>query len=166
MGVEINPTGKETVDQMIKDSNMIFTAVSTSTVENYKEAEKLVVFGYVPDTTVSRSGISHALKRLKKHYEESILHDFSGMTEEESIDYQLDQWVKGKPVHNPIRDECCPDFSCCRPDLLMPEETRKQFAEAVKAGDKETAFSILGMAISGMAADLNKNVHIVGETEN
>lgn len=50
------------------DSNLIFTAVSTSAAD-ITEAKKLVVFGYVPDMSFSRAGISHALKRLEEHYD-------------------------------------------------------------------------------------------------
>ena len=59
---------KETIEQQTKDSDMIFTAVSTGDFDNYKEAEQMVVIGYVTDMNVSRSGISHALKRLEKYY--------------------------------------------------------------------------------------------------
>jgi hypothetical protein len=44
-------------------------------------------------------------------------------------DEQLKEWVKGNSIHNPDRDECCPDFSCCDPELLAPEDERKRFAE-------------------------------------
>jgi hypothetical protein len=27
------------------------------------------------------------------------------------------EWAEGDPVHNEIDDECCPDFSCCEPEL-------------------------------------------------
>ena len=30
-----------------------------------------------------------------------------------SIYYQMWLWVFGKSIHNTLRDECCPDFSCC-----------------------------------------------------
>ena len=59
---------KETIEQQTKDSDMIFTAISTGDFDNYKEAEQMVVIGYVTDMNVSRSGISHALKRLEKYY--------------------------------------------------------------------------------------------------
>lgn len=45
---------------------------------------------------------------------------------------QLDLWVSGKPVHNAERDECCPDFSCCRPHLLASEEERIAFKNATE----------------------------------
>lgn len=35
---------------------------------------------------------------------------------------QVDLWVQGQSVHNPDRDECCPDFSCCRAHLAWPLE--------------------------------------------
>lgn len=60
---------RETIDQQTRDSDMIFTAISTGAFDNYAQAEKAVVMFYVMDMTVSRSGISHALGRLKKHYE-------------------------------------------------------------------------------------------------
>lgn len=52
---------------------------------------------------------------------------------------QLQLWVDGKPVHNNNRyingikmngGECCPDFSCCYPELLAPTDVRQQFAKA------------------------------------
>lgn len=55
----------------------------------------------------------------------------------------LDRWVKGESVHRPIVamikhakglplvptpvQECCPDFSCCYPDMLMPLEERIKY---------------------------------------
>jgi hypothetical protein len=55
----------------MKDSDMIFTAVSTSAAKNFKEANELVVWGYITDMDVSRAGISHALKRLEQHYKKT-----------------------------------------------------------------------------------------------
>jgi len=31
---------------------------------------------------------------------------------------QLKHWLSGDSRHNTERDECCPDFSCCYPELL------------------------------------------------
>lgn len=42
---------------------------------------------------------------------------------------QLELWVRGKSVHNDERDECCPDFSCCSPELLAPEHERIEDTE-------------------------------------
>lgn len=61
---------KETYENQIKDSDTIFTAISTSDARDFKEAEKIVVTFYAMDLTISRAGISHALKRLEKFYKE------------------------------------------------------------------------------------------------
>lgn len=40
---------------------------------------------------------------------------------------QTERWVEGDARHNVVDDECCPDFSCCRPELftLDPEERQR-----------------------------------------
>jgi hypothetical protein len=58
---------------------------------------------------------------------------------------QLDRWVAGESVHNndaPVQGgECCPDFSCCVPELQALKETREEFRRARQEGDtaKENA---------------------------
>ena len=59
---------KETVEQQTKDSDMIFTAITTGDFKSFDEANQAVVMMYIPDRSFSRSGISHALKRLEKHH--------------------------------------------------------------------------------------------------
>src|SRR5688572_28939536 len=49
----------------------------------------------------------------------------------ESVLIQTRMWVDGNPVHNTLKDECCPDFSCCVPELLMPEGRRIEHAERI-----------------------------------
>ena len=48
------------------------------------------------------------------------------MTPEE----QLTKWVRGNPVHDHARGECCPDFSCCERSLLVPKNVREKFRDA------------------------------------
>lgn len=62
---------------------------------------------------------------------------------------QLDEWVKGNPIHNDTDDECCPDFSCCKPEMLAPLETRERFAQAEREGDDTTKTEMLGMFLGG-----------------
>jgi len=88
---------------------------------------------------------------------------FSGMTEAESADYQLSEWVKGNSLHNPVRDECCPDFSCCCPDNKMDEDLRIKFNNAHKMGDTKTSGAILGMALTGITSEVRLNIHVTGE---
>ncbi len=84
---------------------------------------------------------------------------FEGMNDKQSSEYQLSQWVEGNPLHNPIRDECCPDFSCCDGNM-MDSKTRKRFSDAYKSGDRETQYKILAMALSGLIVDTSGKVHI------
>lgn len=74
---------------------------------------------------------------------------------------QLQKWVSGEPVHNHARDECCPDFSCCQPDLMADEAVRKRFARAVFEGDESTQNQMLMMFLG--AAFSGKKVHIAGD---
>ena len=62
------PRTKETYENQMKDSETIFTAISTSGARDFKEANRMVVAGYIMDMSFSRAGISHALKRLEKFY--------------------------------------------------------------------------------------------------
>ena len=38
---------------------------------------------------------------------------------------QTEAWVAGQPRHNTIDDECCPDFSCCCPDLFEVDRGKR-----------------------------------------
>ncbi len=92
---------------------------------------------------------------------------FEGMTESESADYQLEQWVLGNPIHNPIRDECCPDFSCCVPDLFQPHQKRSEFATAITSGDSGELLEAEKMLMDNLAALIHrdfsdKDVYISG----
>ena len=42
-----------------------------------------------------------------------------------TIEYQLREWAAGRSVHNGIdrrHGECCPDFSCCYPNLFIVDK--------------------------------------------
>jgi len=72
-------------------------------------------------------------------------------------DEQLRLWVEGKPAH---ADECCPDFSCCVPELLAPEHERKAFADATQEG----RYAFLGGFLARAFANHGKTkVHIAGD---
>jgi hypothetical protein len=60
----------ETLDQQMKDSNLVYNQITLAGIKTYKEAERMIVYLYVPDISISRAGISHALKRLEKFYSE------------------------------------------------------------------------------------------------
>ena len=65
----------ETYEQQTKDSDTIFTAINTGNFDNYEQAQQAVCLFYVPDRSISRAGISHALGRLKKFYQQRAQHD-------------------------------------------------------------------------------------------
>jgi len=75
---------------------------------------------------------------------------------------QLALWVQGKSihVHNGI---CCPDFSCCVPELLAPKEERELFQELYLA-DKHSEYERMLMMFLGRALPLitNKKVYLAG----
>ena len=87
---------------------------------------------------------------------------------------QLDLWVNGDSRHNNGADECCPDFSCCKPNLLVDVETRKQFRDAFVAGRDDVVegmlMGFLSKAMSSYLAEKEAEgetplkVHVVGYT--
>ncbi len=50
-----------------------------------------------------------------------------------ACDVQLDLWLKGVSVHTKppegVEDECCHDFSCCYPELLLPLAERQAYVQ-------------------------------------
>ena len=69
------------------------------------------------------------------------------------------------PIHNekPGEGECCPDFSCCKPNLLAPEGARRRFKEA---GGKER-IQMLMEFLGALVADSGKEgkVHVAGQVD-
>lgn len=87
---------------------------------------------------------------------------------ESASDHQLREWAEGRPWHNPWKPtadvpdytrtggECCPDFSCCFPDMIWPRERRYAFV----AADDEQRGRMLRGALTNLT-DPDK-VHVVG----
>lgn len=44
---------------------------------------------------------------------------------QDRVKSQTLSWAMGNPYHNKIDDECCPDFSCCYPDLFEKEQDKR-----------------------------------------
>ncbi len=51
-----------------RDSDMIFTQITSGDFDDFEQVQSAVCVIYVPDMTISRAGISDALKRLEAHY--------------------------------------------------------------------------------------------------
>lgn len=61
------------------------------------------------------------------------------------MDYktQLALWRQGRSLHNDELNQCCPDFSCCNPSLLAPQEMRDLFCKAYAENNEDLIQSIL-----------------------
>lgn len=85
-----------------------------------------------------------------------------------SPDEQVERWVTGESVHNDERGECCPDFSCCKPELQAPEDVRQAFAMAFHTDPSATHLllgSFLGAALKMALAEKERpdsEVYIAG----
>lgn len=92
---------------------------------------------------------------------------------------QLARWLDGKPVHRQFKlklvdkdgvtvvgerdmDECTPDFSCCRPNLLVDLEIRVAFVSA----PQHLRNKFLGTFLRAMLADVHadEKVTVAGGT--
>ena len=50
-------------------------------------------------------------------------------------DEQLKEWVKGNSIHNPDRDECCPDFRVVIMNFWHPKMNEKSLPKAMISYD-------------------------------
>jgi hypothetical protein len=79
-------------------------------------------------------------------------------------------WVEGKSIHNKRIlngreiEECCPDFSCCNPELLAPKEVRELFYKARLEDNNKITDRLLGEFLSKLIATIpsKPKVHIAG----
>ena len=58
----------ESYEQQMKDSDMIFTRITSGSFNNFEEARRALNAFYIYDMSISRSGICHALKRIERFY--------------------------------------------------------------------------------------------------
>ncbi len=80
---------------------------------------------------------------------------------------QLELWLNGESVHNDERDECCPDFSCCQPQLLADAATRQLFYDAYVAKETKVEAALLGGFLGGAISNAvpKKKVYLAGNRE-
>lgn len=75
-------------------------------------------------------------------------------------DEQLQLWLQGKPVHNHDPNECCPDFSCCQPQLLAPLEVREAFVVVDDSARDKWLMHFLSAAFAEMGKEAS--IYIAG----
>jgi hypothetical protein len=63
---------------------------------------------------------------------------------------QVNHWCNGESIHNEIDDECCPDFSCCNPDVNTPQELREAFRIATLNDHNEAIMYMLGLFLGNL----------------
>lgn len=77
---------------------------------------------------------------------------------------QLVAWIEGRSEHNKVDDECCPDFSCCVPALLVDRETRLTFFKAAMDDmESEVVFHMLGMFLSALLVHHGMCAYVAGD---
>lgn len=77
---------------------------------------------------------------------------------------QTERWVAGDSVHVRVGSswECCPDFSCCYPDLRRPKAERVAFAKADVPAREAFSAAALGALVRKCSGGTGR-VHIVGQ---
>ena len=73
-----------------------------------------------------------------------------------TVERQLKLWANGDAHCPNEHGECCPDFSCCKPQLMWPEEQRQLFLTSPKATRE---LMLLGSLVS-FAESLGSKVKI------
>ncbi len=84
-------------------------------------------------------------------------------------DEQLARWVDGESACPNDAGECCPDFSCCQPELLADALLRRRFVAVDEAGRSALLMGFLTAAIAKMAELLAAKVpkvYVAGDPAN
>lgn len=76
-----------------------------------------------------------------------------------TYDEQLDAWAAGDSRHG---EQCCPDFSCCEPDLKAPDDERRLFLTRPELRD-QLCMGFLGRAMAQLGKE--NEVHISGSIQ-
>jgi hypothetical protein len=90
-----------------------------------------------------------------------------GDTYKERCDNQLKEWAKGNAIHNNVDNECCPDFSCCCPELLSTKEDRYKFVSYGRKKREPMLWEMLSKLTKAKKLGLNENGVFIadGKTE-
>ncbi len=90
------------------------------------------------------------------------------VTEDITYDEQVERWANGESVHR-AAGVCCPDFSCCKPELAAEPEVRRAFAASNE--DERMAFigaflqAAISLAVNERPDGKDLRIAVVGATE-
>lgn len=73
----------------------------------------------------------------------------------ERREIQLKNWLEGISIHNHTDNECCPDYSCCKPELLQPVKIRKEY---IKADEEQRSIMEFDFMLKGIKKEYPKKV--------
>lgn len=76
-----------------------------------------------------------------------------------SNDNRLRLWVKGSPIHDYANNLCCPDYSCCHPDLIASPAERDAFMRGTAAQRLRLEILFLNRLIHSAGIDSQLSVH-------
>ena len=76
---------------------------------------------------------------------------------------QLILWVAGDSRCPNDNGECCPDFSCCVPEVQAEKKVRERFFSGTDKDRSAMLGMFLGAALGTLAPD--KQVHVVDGTD-
>lgn len=71
----------------------------------------------VADLTRMKPEVAKQIARLER------IRKFPGY--EDRAKAQMLAWAQGRPYHEPVNEECCPDFSCCHPKLFTTDSAAR-----------------------------------------
>lgn len=74
---------------------------------------------------------------------------------------QIEKWAAGESIHNPDRNECCPDFSCCFPELKWTNSTREQYLHHARKNDRGRLRMLLVSSLKTLASSIDREVKVI-----
>jgi hypothetical protein len=111
--------------------------------EDQQEMMAMLLQDNSPDAFFRSMGFPIPTKEERAEYKKVILSEAEQAAINNRILYQLSQWASGISVHNDIDNMCCPDFSCCNPEIVTPLEKRMEFYKLYREQGPEACMPMM-----------------------
>lgn len=112
-----------------------------------------------PDAFFRSMGFPIPTKEERDEYKKQVLSEAEQNAINNRILMQLSQWVSGFSFHNGVDDMCCPDFSCCYPEIVTPLEKRQEFFKLYKEKGSEATIPMIAEFLKAVQG---QDIHIIG----